>query len=145
MMRLFFIDPDQARYADELELRFQVLRAPLGQTRETVRFPFERESLHLVAVDETDALVGCVLFHLESDTEGRLFQMAVATAQQRSGLGRQLVARLEEEVWSRGVARITLHARATVVRFYERLGYTTFGAPFTEVGIAHRMMEKRRG
>ncbi len=88
MTRLFFIDPDQARYGDELELRYQVLRAPLGMPRESVPFPFERGSVHLVAADDADVLVGCVLFHPESAAEGRLFQMAVATAAQRTGLGR---------------------------------------------------------
>jgi predicted GNAT family N-acyltransferase len=35
-----------------------------------------------------------------------------------------------------------LHARATAVPFYLRLGYTVVGEPFEEVGIPHRGMEK---
>jgi predicted GNAT family N-acyltransferase len=37
---------------------------------------------------------------------------------------------------------VTLHARADVVGFYARLGYTVQGEPFTEVSLTHRAMTK---
>ena len=141
-LTLAFIDPDDARYAGELELRFRVLREPLGHAREEVTFPFERESLHLIAL-EADAVVGCVLFHPESAQDGRLFQMAVRPDRQGTGLGRRLVRALEDELGRRGFTRVHLHARAPVVPFYERLGYAVYGEPFSEVGIPHRHMRKR--
>jgi predicted GNAT family N-acyltransferase len=128
-------------YAAELELRFVVLREPLGHTRADVAFPFEEESLHLVAVDE-GKVVGCVLFHPESASSGRLLQMAIATAQQARGLGRQMVLTLEAELRTRGIREVHLHAREDVVRFYERLGYAVFGEPFIEVSIPHRHMRR---
>lgn len=140
-LELDFITPEHPLYAAELELRFQVLRAPLGQRREDVLFPFEAGSFHLVARDGSQ-LVGCVLFHPESPLEGRLLQMAVLPERQGSGLGAALVGKLEDEVSSRGYGRVTLHARATVTGFYERLGYACFGKPFMEVGISHRRMHK---
>lgn len=136
-----FITPDDPAYAGELELRYRVLREPLGMTRAEVAFPFESESLHLVAEDG-GRVVGCVLFHPESATAGRLFQMAVRRDGQRSGLGRTLVATLEDELRRRGYRDVHLHARAEVVGFYERLGYAAFGEPFVEVGLAHRHMRK---
>lgn len=139
---LRFIDPTHPLYEQELELRFRVLREPLGHPREAVRFPFEDQSLHLVA--ERDGQVqGCVLFNPESEQDGRLFQMAVRTELQGTGLGRRLVRHLEEELVQRGFAEVHLHAREHVVPFYERLGYVTFGERFTEVGIPHRHMRRR--
>lgn len=129
-------------YADELELRFRVLREPLGHSRSAVTFPFERESLHLVAVNQ-GLVVGCVLFHPEGPRVGRLFQMAVAPGRQRTGLGSRLVRRLEEEVWRRGYEEMTMHARQSAVAFYERLGYAIDGEPFEEVGVPHRHMRRR--
>jgi predicted GNAT family N-acyltransferase len=140
-LELVFITPDHPRYEDELELRFRVLREPLGHPRSAVAFPFERESLHLIAFDE-GAVVGCVLFHPESAGDGRLFQMAVRGERQKGGLGRQLVRALEEELVRRGFREVHLHARAQVVPFYERLGYEVFGEPFEEVGIPHRHMRR---
>lgn len=140
-MLLTFITPDEALYPQELELRFRVLREPLGHTRADVQFPFERESLHLVASVE-QVLVGCVLFHPEAEHGGRLFQMAVAPAWQGQGLGRALVATLEAELRRRGLHHVHLHARAPVVPFYERLGYAVYGEPFVEVGVPHRHMRR---
>lgn len=148
---LHFIDPAHPLYPGELELRFRVLREPLGRPRESVPFPFEAQSLHLVAVDPAapDAVVGCVLFHPDApephgDTpaSGRLFQLAVSPALQGQGLGARLVRHLEAELQRRGVRRVHLHARAAVVPFYERLGYATCGEPFEEVGIPHRHMQR---
>ena len=138
---LRFVTVDDPAYAGELEVRYRVLREPLGMSRAEVAFPFERESLHLVA-ERAGQVVGCVLFHPESVTAGRLFQMAVESGDRRSGLGRRLVATLEDELRRRGVRDVHLHARADVVPFYERLGYATYGEPFTEIGLAHRRMRK---
>ena len=149
------ITPDHPLYAEELELRFRVLREPLGHGRADVLFPFERESLHLVLV-EAGRVVGCVLFHPESarapegalrqsTTGGRLFQMAVATERQGRGDGRALIQALEAELLRRDLVHVHLHARAAVVGFYERLGYVCHGEPFLEVGIEHRHMRRTLG
>lgn len=138
---LSFVHPGHALYAGELELRFRVLREPLGLTRAQVTFPFEADSLHLVA-HQDGAVVGCVLFHPEDAHGGRLFQMAVSPALQGRGLGARLVRALEAELRRRGFTHVHLHARASVVPFYERLGYVPHGGPFTEVGIPHQTMRK---
>ena len=146
---LRFIDPAHPLYEGELELRYRVLREPLGRPRESVRFPFEAQSLHLVAVPAEGAqqeVAGCVLFHPDSapgePAGGRLFQMAVHPRRQGQGLGAQLVRHLEAELRRRGFARVHLHARASVVPFYERLGYAPYGEPFVEVDIPHRHMQR---
>jgi predicted GNAT family N-acyltransferase len=140
-MQLMFITPDHPLYAQELELRYRVLRQPLGHARADVPFPFERESLHLVLC-EGGSVLGCVLFHPEDARSGRLFQMAIAAEQQGRGLGRDLVRALEEELQRRGFVEVHLHARAPVAAFYERLGYELYGEPFVEVGVAHVLMRR---
>ena len=141
-VRLVFIDTGHALYAQELELRYQVLRAPLGFDRSSVKFPFDAASLHLVAVEEP-RVVGCVLFHPESAHTGRLFQMAVEPSRQKTGLGAGLVRALETELVGRGFQEITLHARTHVAGFYEKLGYQRYGEPFVEVSIPHCYMRRR--
>ena len=140
-MDLLLITPEHPLYTSELELRYRILREPIGHTRADVRFAFEDESLHLVAVAEQTVL-GCVLFHPNNAGGGRLFQMAVHAAMQGQGLGTQLVRRLEAELSARTIERVALHARSTAVPFYERLGYRCVGEPFIEVGLDHRIMEK---
>ncbi|MET0284160.1 MAG: GNAT family N-acetyltransferase [Polyangiales bacterium] len=139
MSELAFITPDHALYASELELRYKVLREPLGHTRADVAFPFERESLHLVA-HEHGQVVGCVLFHPESAHSGRLFQMAVFERGQ--GLGARLVDTLEAELRERGFTHVHLHAREGAIGFYAKLGYAVYGEPYLEVGVPHRHMQR---
>jgi predicted N-acetyltransferase YhbS len=127
-----------AGYESEQDLRYRVLRQPLGMTRSEVTFAGEAAALHVVAA-ENERVVGCVLFDFAS---GRLRAMAVDPPLQRSGVGARLVRALEAELRARGVARVALHARADVVGFYERLGYVVTGEPFVEVGIPHRLMAK---
>lgn len=143
-MELRWLGASDPLRADELELRWRVLRAPLGHPFEATRFPFEEESLHLVAL-EAGRVVGCVLFHPEGADTGRLFQMAVEPGGQGQGIGVQLVRELEAEVVRRGFRTVTLHARQAAVGFYERLGYAVDGEPFTEVGIPHRHMLRQVG
>ena len=147
-VRLHLVTLDSPHYARERELRYEVLRRPLGQAPGSEVFPYEAESLHLVAFNDDGAVVGCVLFHGEGGEEepaGRLFQMAVRDDLRGQGLGRRLVEGLEAALVQRGVKRVYLHARADVTGFYVRLGYREIGAPFVEVGIEHREMEKRLG
>jgi len=138
-MNVVVIDPRaHPLYEGELDLRYRVLRAPLGMGRHQVGFPGEDAALHVVA-ENAGHVVGCVLFDF---TSGRLRAMAVDPSLQRTGLGARLVERLEREVTAAGVRRVRLHARADVVGFYERLGYLQTGEPFVEVGIPHRALEK---
>lgn len=138
---LRFIDPDDPAYEAERELRYQVLRRPLGDPRGSEAFPFEAQSLHLVATIGPE-VVGCVLFHPDGRGGGRLFQMAVRADLQGTGVGRALVQALQARLKEEGLREITLHAREHAVGFYQRLGYACFGAPYLEVGIPHRHMRK---
>lgn len=140
---LLFIDVADPAYEGECALRFRILREPLGFTRADVAFPFEAESLHLVAVDADGVVRGCVLFHPDGRGGGRLFQMAVDEALQGQGVGRALVDHLEAELAERGIEEVELHARDHAIGFYARLGYVAFGEPYTEVGIPHQNMRKR--
>jgi predicted N-acetyltransferase YhbS len=119
-----------------------VLRQPLGFPRGSERFPFEAESLHLVALDGP-RVVGCVLFHPEGAGTGRLFQMAVEPGRQGQGLGARLVRALETEVARRGMHQVSLHARETAVGFYARLGYAPEGERYLENGIPHLTMRRQ--
>jgi len=104
--------------------------------------PWEDTSLHLVAMDE-GAVLGCVLFRPDDARSGRLFQMAVREALQRTGIGSRLVLRLEERLARDGFVEVYAHARRVAERFYRRLGYEAQGEEFQEVGIPHILMRKR--
>jgi GNAT superfamily N-acetyltransferase len=134
------------RYRAERDLRWRVLRAPLGRPRGSEENPHEREALHWVAVNSDDRgqgdVIGCVLLHVLGG-EGKLMQMAVDPARQGAGVGRALVAAVFAEATARGLASVALNARETAVGFYARCGCVVEGEPFEEVGLPHRRMRWR--
>jgi len=141
-LELRFVSPDDPLVEEELALRFRVLRDPLGLPPDAVRFGFEDESLHLLALEDGERVVGCVLFHPEATGEGRLYQMAVEESHRGRGVGRQLVQALEAALTARQIYTVNLHARDQAVGFYERLGYQRQGDAFIEVGIEHLTLVK---
>jgi len=69
--------------------------------------------------------------------------MAVIDDARGHGVGKALLAFLEEEARHRGATKLTLSAQARVVPFYEKAGYTACGAPFDDgTAILHVSMEK---
>lgn len=139
-MELLFINISDPLYQSERRLRSRELREPLGFPPGAELFPFEDESLHLVAVEEGN-VIGCALFHPVGKS-GRLYQMAVSSTHRKCGIGSALMEAMEHAVMERGGTDIRLHARETAVSFYERLGYRMDGSPFIEIGIPHIAMIK---
>jgi len=139
-LKIVEIAPEGERYEEARRVRGKVLREPLGMGSIVEVFPFEAESWHFVAlVDER--VVGCALFHPRGD-EGRLFQMAVLEEYRGRGIGKALVAFLEETARERNLETVFLHARDYAVSFYSQCGYLPVGDPFTEIGIPHQGMAR---
>ena len=128
-------------YNQLLELRYQVMRLPLGLS-------FTLEDL---ASDTTDAhiggfldntLVACCVMHPISSDVVKMRQVAVLPQYQKKGYGRQIVLYTEQWAKYAGYQKITLHARDYAIKFYEKLNYSKEGDLFDEIGILHLKMHK---
>jgi ribosomal protein S18 acetylase RimI-like enzyme len=137
-----FLDHDDPLREEARELRFRVLREPLGYSRAEVIFEGEDDSMLLAALDQ-GRVVACVMLTPNSPARGKLRQMAVHPSHQGKGVGRALVRHLEQALAAEGFEEIELHARDHAVAFYEKLGYAREGEPFIEVGLPHLLMRKR--
>ena len=129
-------------HTGELDIRYRLLRKPLGMKLGSEVFQYEDECLHVVAI-ESDRVVGCVVFHPHDETSGRLLQMAVVEKHQKGGIGRQLVRFLEKNLLEKGYQFVHLHARDLAIEFYQKLGYECYGEPYFEVGIPHQSMRRQ--
>lgn len=130
------------QYLEELELRDQLLRAPLGLSFSDDQLAAESSQLHFGILDQR-RLVACAVIVPVSEELAKLRQMVVAKSHQRQGVGSTLVQSIEATLAERGFKRIQLHARDTAVGFYQRLGYEKEGEPFIEVTIEHWKMSKK--
>ena len=129
-------------YRASVALRREVLRKPLGLEVTDEELEQERSDYHLVC-REDGRVVGCLVLAPRSGDEVRMRQVAVSPEAQGRGIGRSLTEFAEDFARRQGFARMTLHARTTAVRFYEKLGYERVGEEFVEVTIPHWTMQKK--
>ena len=83
----------------------------------------------------------CILTPLDHNTL-RLRQMAVQNNLQGKGIGVSILNFAENIARDKGYKTLMMHARDTVIGFYERFGYKVKGEQFIEVNTPHHIMEK---
>ena len=67
--------------------------------------------------------------------------MAVLAPYRREGIGTRIISWLKEDLRSRDVRHVVLHAQWDVLEFYRRCGFTGRGEAFMEAGIKHLEMD----
>lgn len=75
-------------------------------------------------------------------TVGTVGRMAVAHDARGVGTGRALLDLLVARAAERGLPAVELHAQLHARGFYERAGFTPFGAVYLEAGIEHLGMRR---
>ena len=125
-------------YAQAVELRQAILRAPLGMSISDDPLEQEYDQLHFGAFIG-DELVGTASLQ-KVDGNLKMRQVAVAEAGQKRGVGKALVRACEAEARRQQVAKLYCHARAEARGFYEKCGWKVSGEVFTEVGLDHYLM-----
>lgn len=124
-------------------LRWRVLREPLGYPRGAEKDDLDHAAFHVTVRDRDDRLLGIGRLHFNDAEEAQIRFMATEPKRRRRGVGRTVIARLEEIAAKHGVKRIVLNARLDAVGFYERVGYRVVGAGPTLLGhVEHKRMEK---
>lgn len=141
-MALKIIDHGSPEYRQMVKLREDVLRRPLGLTFAPDELEHEKENM-LIAAFEEERILGCCMLVEQRPDVVRLRQMAVLNDLQGKGIGRALMNFAENIARDRGYKIISMHARKNVVGFYERMDYKVIGEEFTEITIAHYLMEKK--
>jgi predicted GNAT family N-acyltransferase len=140
-MALRMIDHGTKEYRQMVQLRNEILRKPLGLGFDKEELEQEKEDI-LMGAFEDDRMLGCCMMTRTDAATLRLRQMAVPNNMQGKGIGRALMIFAENIARDLGYKRLCMHARSTAVGFYQKLGYHTTGAEFTEVTIPHYVMEK---
>lgn len=129
-------------YKAEVQLRDEVLRKPLGLRFSAEDLEAEKTNRHF-GLFEGQELLATLQFVKIADEDLKMRQVAVSPSRQGEGLGKLLVAWSESWALTHGFQQIRLHAREGAVKFYLRMGYEVVGDEFFEVGLPHRLMQKR--
>ncbi len=128
-------------YDRVVELRYKVLREPLGMAYTAEQLAAESNYVHL-ALLQAGEVVACLYFYVQAEGQVRVKQVAVRPDLQGKGLGRVVMEAAESLSARLGAREVVLNARQAAYEFYKHLGYEEYGEPFEEVGIPHRSMRK---
>ena len=140
-MALKIIDYGSKEYQLMVNLRYEILRKPLGLQFSKDELDQEKDEILIGAVED-EKILGCCMVVKTDNKTCRLRQMAVINKLQGKGIGKALMVFAENLARDRGFKNLTMHARKSAVGFYERLGYRVVGEEFQEVTISHYVMEK---
>lgn len=126
------------------ELRYQILRKPWGQIRDTEKDDYEPISQHFMAVDEDNGEIVGVIKVFEKESEvGWMSHLAVHKDYQKRGVGRLLVQAVEKQARENGFKRLGCLSRLNTTKYFEKFGFQIEGLPTQYFGTTQVVwMEK---
>ena len=140
-MALKQIDHGTPEYLKMVNLRYVVLRRPLGLTFDHDELMAEKDDILIACMDDNEVLGCCILEEVNNLTI-RLRQMAVPDNLHNRGIGASIINFAENMARDKGYKLMTMHARDSAIGFYEKFGFQIKGSQFKEVNLPHHVMEK---
>lgn len=125
-----------------IQLRYEVLRAPWGQPKETATDDLEKTSINSY-IEINSEVIACGRLQENDGKVGQVRFMAVTRNHRGKGLGEKILKQLEIVAKEKQLVKIELQARENAVKFYEKNGYTIVQSSFLLWGqIQHYLMQK---
>lgn len=124
------------------DLRYRVLREPLGQPRGSERNEGDSTGVHFALFDE-HVLKAIARLDVSGEKIAQVRFVAVDLKEQGKGFGKVIMQAVEDHSKARGDVKMILHARDYAVEFYKTLGYTFIEPSHKLFGVLqHYLMEK---
>ena len=121
-------------------LRHEVFVREQGYSADGEVDALDADAHHLLAYDD-ETPVATARVYLDGDT-GKIGRVCVMAQMRGRGLGADLVAAAVKHACTLGATRAVLGAQVHAVKFYEKLGFAAFGAPYEDEGEPHQMMAR---
>ncbi len=141
-MALKQIDYGTPEHQQMINLRYEILRKPLGLNFTPEELEREKEDILIAAFEDEKMLGCCFLTRIDTDLV-RLRQMAVQNNLQGKGIGASLMNFAENLARDRRYKIIMMHSRKATVSFFEKQGYKIEGTEFIQLTIPHVLMKKK--
>lgn len=126
------------------QLRWEVLRKPWHQPKGSEKDNVEENSLHFMAIDDKNEILGVCRLQKNSIKEGQIRFMAVLEKAQGKGVGKKLIQAAELKAKEIGLEYIVLQARENAVPFYLSCNYQIVEKTFLLFNsIQHYLMTKK--
>ena len=143
-MSNYFIRPPESKeeWKNYFIFRWELLRKPLGMSKESLEDDLEDSSYHLMGIDDENNVIASGRVHFNDNNQAQIRYMAVKDGYKRKGIGSEIVIKLEDYASSKGAKKMVLNARENALSFYLSLGYSEKGPYQSDTGIPHSKMEK---
>jgi predicted GNAT family N-acyltransferase len=133
----------EKEWEDYFDLRYRILRKPLGKARGTERDEGDSFALHF-ALYMDDALLAVARLDNSGYEKAQVRFVAVDDSVHGKGYGRKIMQATEIAAKEHGSSSMILHARDYAVEFYLRLGYSVISPSHKLFGVLqHFLMEKK--
>ncbi|MES2761519.1 MAG: GNAT family N-acetyltransferase [Bacteroidota bacterium] len=105
-----------------IDLRYDILRKPWSQPKETSTDGMEESAINAY-IENKSQVIACGRLQDNGGGVVQIRYMAVDAYYQGKGLGKLILAKLEEEAQEINLQTIELQARENAVEFYKSQGY----------------------
>lgn len=119
----------QSEWEAYYDLRWRIMREPLGKPRGSERNEADATGTHLALFENGIIRAIAKLDPLDEQTAQVRF-VAVETQIQSTGYGRKIMEAIEKTAAEQGFSKLVLHARDYALPFYEKLHYTLVGPSY---------------
>ncbi|MFZ1528655.1 MAG: GNAT family N-acetyltransferase [Ferruginibacter sp.] len=140
-MGLKLIEHGSKEYKQMIDLRYTILRQPLGLNFSEEELLKEKDNILIAAFDE-DKILGCCMLVKHDRNTLQLRQMAVNNNLQGKGIGASIMSFAETISRDKGYNKIVMNARNNAIGFYEKFGYKVKSDEFIQYNTPHHVMEK---
>lgn len=106
-----------------LQLRYEVLRAPWQQSKDSATDEHESQAYNAFILSKHNSVIACGRLQKNENAIGQIRFMAVDKDWQGKGLGQLILASLEKQAKAIGCEKIELQARENALDFYLGRGY----------------------
>jgi predicted GNAT family N-acyltransferase len=118
-----------AEWDEYYDLRFRVMRKPLGKPSGSERNEGDGNGMHFALFRDSKI---CAIARLDKIDEqmAQVRFVAVETEIQGSGFGKKIMLATEQKAKELGCSKMILHARDYACDFYRKLGYKEIGPSY---------------
>jgi len=122
------------------EVRRQVFVHEQGVSEDLEYDGFDGEALQIV-VKDGNRVIGTARIRFPATNQARIERIAILKPFRRRGIGSNVISFLKEDLKSRQIEHVILHAQCAVTEFYKSCGFEETGPLFWEDGIRHIKMQ----
>ena len=123
------------------KIRWEILRKPLGLKQGSERDELDQVANHRI-VEKQKNILAVGRLHFNSNNTAQIRYMAVIQNSQRNGYGKLLVDEFVKIAKQNNISKIVLYSRDSVIKFYEKLGFSIIARAHKLKSVQHFLMQK---